>query len=117
MDCERFLLLWLCLKDIAEWKESKLAIDLEDIGDGVISISDTPEGVKGVQESVECRDPSERRMAMRMSSPPRSSAIFSPAWRFHNAQDNHHNQDSMVIFRGCVYFCRSTWTGGGGHGG
>ena len=52
-----------------EWKENKLAVDLEDMGDGVTSISDTPEGVKGVRESVKCHAPSGRRMAIRMSSP------------------------------------------------
>jgi hypothetical protein len=52
-----------------EWKESKLTEDLEDMGDGVTSISDTPAGVKGVRESVKCHAPSGRRMAMRMSSP------------------------------------------------
>ena len=52
-----------------EWKESKLAVNRADMGDGVTSISDTPMGVKGVRESVKCHAPSGRRMAMRMSSP------------------------------------------------
>lgn len=51
-----------------EW-ESKLTDDLEDMGDGATSISDTPAGVKGVRESVKCHAPSGRRIAMRMSSP------------------------------------------------
>jgi len=34
----------------------------------------------------------------------------------HNAQDNHHNQDSVVIFRGRVWLCRSTGNRGGRHG-
>ena len=52
-----------------EQKESKLAVDLVDMGDGVMSISDMLVDVKGVQELVKCHALSGRQMAIRTSSP------------------------------------------------
>lgn len=50
-------------------REPQGRYDVDEEGEGRTSMSDTPEGVKGVLESVKCHAPSGRRTAIRMSEP------------------------------------------------
>jgi hypothetical protein len=48
-------------------EEEDMMLAEEDFNDGTLSRSLTPEGVKGVRESVKCQAPSGRRTAIRIS--------------------------------------------------